>query len=270
MFNPTTITKTDRRILMRKHSLRLLCCLLLTALASLAAPGEVKAQQQQSHPPYELYRFHMGSTNGFFYTPWYSQGANAGYSFQGTLAVPGMLTVGIYPNPGNGYAPAPSTGLTPLYQYWVVQGFRSYTYLTIWPGGGGSGYTFSGVHGFVYPPSTTVDMFGNPTVKVSAWYSQQYGYWYGLNEPGDQNVEFPPNTTYAWHGVAFRVPFPPTLATAPGRCQAPFFCTGNFAVPYDPPPPPPECDPYQEQYCYDTGGWWDSGGCSCNYYYNNY
>ena len=32
-----------------------------------------------------------------------------------------------------------------------------------------------------------------------------------------------------------------------------------------PPPPPPSCDINQEQYCYDTGGWWDPGSCSCYY-----
>lgn len=251
---------------MRKHPSRLLCCLLLVALASLAMPSGAGAQQPNFYPPYELYKFHMNSTNGYFYTPWYSQGANAGYGYQGPVTSGVGTTAAIYPNPGNGYAPAPSTGLIPLYQWWVVQGFRSYTYLATSVGGGGSGYTFSGVHGYVYPTSTTVDPFGHPTKKISAWYSQSLGYWYGVGEPGDTDIEFPPNTSYAWHGVAFRAPAPPTMATAPGRCQAPFFCTGLSLAQYDPPPPPPECDAYQEQYCYDSGGWWDSGSCSCNYW----
>ncbi len=251
---------------MRKNSLSLVCCLLLVALASLAMPSGASAQQQPVfYPPYELYRFHMGSTNGYFYTPWYSQGVNAGYTFLGPVTSGVAGTGAIYPNPGNGYTPAPSTGLTPLYQWWVVQGFRSYTYLTIGVASHGSGYTFSGIHGYVYPTSTTVDPFGHPTKKISQWYSQYYGFWYGVGEPGDGDFEFPPNTTYAWQGVAFRLPSPPTEATAPGRCDFPFFCTGLSAAQYDPPPPPPECDPYQEQSCYDSGGWWDSGSCTCNY-----
>jgi hypothetical protein len=242
------------------------------ALANLAMPSGASAQQQPIfYPPYELYKFHMGSTNGFFYTPWYSQGANAGYSFQGPVPSSGVATGGIYPNPQNGYTPAPSTGLTPLYQWWVIQGFRSYTHLTIWLGSNGSGYHFNGVVGYVYPPSTTVDPFGNPTRKISAWYSQSYGYWYGIGEPGDPDIEFPPNGTYAWHGVVFRLPSP-TLATGPYRCQpyGGIFCTGESLAQYDPPPPPPECDLYQEQSCYNSGGWWDSVSCSCNYYYYYY
>jgi hypothetical protein len=83
----------------------------------------------------------MGSTNGFFYTPWYSQGVNDGYSFQGPVPSSGFGSVAIYPNPQNGYTSAPSTGLVPLYQWWVVQGFRSYTQLTTFLGSNGSGYT---------------------------------------------------------------------------------------------------------------------------------
>jgi hypothetical protein len=30
-----------------------------------------------------------------------------------------------------------------------------------------------------------------------------------------------------------------------------------------PPPPPPVCDPAAEQYCWDTGGYWDPSNCSC-------
>lgn len=253
---------------MRKNSLPFLCCLLLIALAGLALPRDASAQQSLAYPPYEIYRFHMNSSNGFFYTPWYFQGANAGYTFTGpSLPLSGIRMGGIYPNPQNGYTPAPSTGLTPLYQWWVVQGFRSYTHLTIWLGSGGSGYTLSGVVGYVYPPSTTVDPFGNPTLKISSWYSQSYGYWYGVGEPGDTNIEYPPSSSYIWQGVVFRLPSPPTVATIPGGCQ-PFggiFCNGNFSAQYDAPPPPPECDAYQEQYCYDSGGWWDSGSCTCNY-----
>ena len=31
------------------------------------------------------------------------------------------------------------------------------------------------------------------------------------------------------------------------------------------PPPPPECDPYQEQYCYSSGGNWNYWDCSCSH-----
>lgn len=92
---------------MHKNPLPVLCCLLLMSLASLAMPSGASAQQPIFYPPYELYRFHMGSTNGYFYTPWYSQGANAGYTFLGPIPSSGFGSVAVYPNPQNGYTRPP-------------------------------------------------------------------------------------------------------------------------------------------------------------------
>ena len=276
---------------------RQLLCLhvfLLLILASTMIPGAAWGQGPLFLPPHELYKFHMGSTNGYYYTPWYSQGA-AYYSYQGPIGSGASTgtTAGIYPNPQQGYTPDPASGLLPLYQFTVIQGFRSYIHFSLSSSGQGSGYYFNGIAGYVYPPSTTVDpLFGMPTVKVSAWYSQSRGYWYGLKEPADGIYEHPPaGQGYQFHGVPFRLPAPPTTATAPGRCSSfPYIsCDGSRSVRYDPPPPPCSdpvgeqncynsggqwnpnnctcliCDPWEEQSCYNFGGQWDPGTCSCTY-----
>ena len=252
---------------MRRQPLYLHVFLVLI-LASTMAPGAARGLDPIYVPPHELYKFHMGSTNGYYYTPWYSQGA-AYDSYHGPIGSGSSTgtTAGIYPNPQQGYTPDASAGLLPLYQWTVIEGFRSYTYLTIYYSPYlGSNYHFNGIAGYVYPASTTVDpLFGIPTVKVSAWYSQSRGYWYGINEPADGIYEYPPGGLgYQFHGVAFRLPAPPTTATAPGRCGSSFpyiSCDGSRAVRYD---PPPQCsDPAGEQNCYNSGRQWDSSTCTC-------
>jgi len=261
---------------MRRHSLGL-SVFLMAILIGTAIAGVASGQEPKLIPPYELYKFQMGSTNGYFYTPWYSQGANAGYSYQGPIGsgYSTYTTAGIYPNPQQGYTPDPASGLLPLYQWTVIEGFRSYIYLSIYYGPVGSNYHFNGIAGYAYPASTTVDpLFGQPTVKVSAWYSQSRGYWYGLNEPGDYaGYEVPPGGQgYIFQGVPFRLPAPPTTATAPNRCSGssfpPITCNNARAVTFNPPPPPPPpptCDPAQEQDCYNAGGQWDPSTCTCSY-----
>ena len=252
---------------MRRLSLGLHVFLLLI-LVSTIVPGTASGQGPQFIPPHELYRFHMGSTNGYFYSPWYSHTVQY-YAFLGPIgsgAATGK-TAGIYPNPGQGYTPDPAAGLLPLYQFTVIQGFRSYLHFTLYPTGQGSGYHFNGIAGYAYPASTTVDpLFGQQTVKVSAWYSQSRGYWYGLGEPADGIYEYPPGGQgYAHHGVPFRLPAPPTVATGPNRCSGSFpaiSCDGSRAVRFDPPPPPCQ-DPVGEQNCYNMGGQWNPGNCTC-------
>ncbi len=251
---------------MRRQSLYPYIFLVLI-LASTMAPGMAKGQGPQFFPPHELYKFHMGSTNGYFYTPWYSQGA-AYYSYQGPIGSGPSTgtTAGIYPNPQQGYTPVPAAGLLPLYQWTVIEGFRSYLYLSIYNyGNPGSNYHFNGIAGYVYPPSTTFDpLFGMPTVKVSAWYSQSRGYWYGINEPADGIYEHPPSGWgYQFHGVPFRMPAPPTAATGPGRCGSSFpyiSCDGSRTVRYD----TQQCyDPVGEQNCDSAGGQWNPSTCTC-------
>ncbi|MDX6500480.1 MAG: hypothetical protein QOG23_3740 [Blastocatellia bacterium] len=257
---------------MRKHSLRFLFFLVILLAANFAVPSGASGQQQRYYPPYELYQFYMNGTNGYWYAPWYSIGVNAGYTYQGPFGSgPNgcCYTAGIYPRVDEGYTPAPSTGLVPLYQWTVFQGARSYTYLSTYYASHGSGYYFNGVSGYVYPASTNY----SGTTIMAQWYSQSRGFWYGRNEPGNPAYfEFPPDGTYAYQGIVCKLP-PPSSATAPGRCE---FgggislprCDGSFAVPYDPPPPPPPpptCDPNDEQWCYNSGGWWDSSSCTCNW-----
>jgi hypothetical protein len=277
---------------MRRQPLYLYAFLLLVLLSAMV-PGAARGLESQFLPPYELYRFHMGSTNGYFYSPWYQHTAQY-YSYLGPIGSGASTgtTAGIYPNPQQGYTPDPASGLLPLYQWTVIEGFRSYIHLSIYYGYHGSNYHFNGITGYVYPASTTVDpLFGMPTVKVSAWYSQSRGYWYGIGEPADGIYEYPPyGAGYQFHGVPFRLPAPPTAATGPGRCGSSFpyiSCDGSRAVRYDPPPacsdPVGEqncynsggqwnpdnctctCNPWEEQSCYNSGGQWDSFTCTCNY-----
>lgn len=252
---------------MRRQPLYLHVFLVLTLVGTIA-PGMARGQNPQFIPPHELYKFHMGSTNGYFYTPWYSQGA-AYYSYHGPIGSGPSTgtTAAIYPNPQQGYTPDPAAGLLPLYQFTVIEGFRSYIHLSLYSYGQGSNYYFNGIAGYVYPPSTTVDSFGMPTVKVSAWYSQSRGYWYGINEPADGIYEHPPSGWgYQFHGVPFRLPAPPTTATGPGRCGSSFpyiSCDGSRAVRFD---PPQQCsDPAGEQNCGSSGGQWNPGNCTCSF-----
>jgi len=260
---------------MRKHSLHLMFSLVILLIANFAVPSGASGQQQRFYPPYELYKFYMNGTNGYVYIPWYSIGVNAGYTYQGPFGSgPNGCcgTAGIYPRVDDGYTPAPSTGLIPLYQWTVFQGARSYTYLSTYYAEHGSGYYFNGVAGYVYP--TSADPNNNMgTTKMAQWYSQSRGFWYGRNEPGNPAFfEFPPDESYAYQGLVCKLP-PPSNATAPGRCTGPFDfdpprCDGAFTVPYDPPPPPPpppSCNVSQaiKNRCSQLGGFWDDETCSC-------
>jgi hypothetical protein len=254
---------------MRKRSLHLMFFLVVLLVANFAVPSGASGQQQRYYPPYELYKFYMNGTNGYWYAPWYSIGVNAGYTYQGPIGSgPNECcgSAGIYPRVDEGYTPAPSTGLVPLYQWTVFQGARSYTYLSTYYASHGSGYYFNGVMGYVYP--TSADPNNQFTTQMVQWYSQSRGFWYGRYE--SRYFEFPPDGTYVNQGIVCKLP-PPSSATAPGRCTYGIDlprCDGSFSVPYDPPPPPPPpptCDPNDEQWCYNSGGWWDSGSCTCNW-----
>lgn len=259
---------------MRKHSVRFLFFLVILLVANFAAPSGASGQQQRVYPPYELYQFYMNGTNGYVYIPWFSIGVNAGYTYQGPIGSgPNgcCFTAGVYPRVDEGYTPAPSTGLVPLYQWTVFQGARSYTYLSTYYAEHGSGYTFNGPMGYVFPANSSNP---NTSYSMGQWYSQSRGFWYGRNGPGDPNgfQSPPPNQGYAYQGIVCKLA-PSSSATAPGRCTGPFGtspprCDGSFLVPYDPPPPPPPpptCDPNDEQWCYNSGGWWDSSSCTCNW-----
>jgi len=254
---------------MRNLSLRLLCCLTLLVCTHLAYPSGARGQQAY-YPPYEWYVFHMASsdsnTNGYFHTPWWSQGANAGWTYKFTLA-------GIYPEPGNGYTPAPESQLIPLHQWTVFQGVRSYIYYSTTYSSHGSGYTYNNVAGYVYPTNVLVDINGRETVPVGQYYSQERGFYYTAGEPGQPPYyTLPPTTGYQFQGIVFRIPSMPTMATRPNGCNVilgGINCnSGLNRMPYNPPPPPPppSCDSWQEQDCYNSGGYWDSNSCTCSYY----
>jgi hypothetical protein len=266
---------------MRNFVLRFLMCLVLLPLLSIAL-GQA-AQGQSSGPiavsPTALYRFRISDTDrGYFYTPSYQQGINAGYIFEGPMDDGTGAIMGIYAV-GEGYTPDPASGLTPLYQWTVIQnGWRTYSYLSTYLSTTlGPDYHFNGIRGYVYPFNVNTHTYhfgGQPEVsvtlgKLSAWYSQTFGYWYGggMNGSG-YTLEPAPDGSYQNHGPVCSMPKAVT-GTAPFPCQQ---CGiqqfHGYDVLFYPPasPPPSSCDPAQAQACFDGGGSWDSNNCTCNYY----
>ncbi|HEX5707940.1 MAG TPA: hypothetical protein VFX96_11625 [Pyrinomonadaceae bacterium] len=201
-----------------------------------------------------------------------SAGQNLGYTNEGSVFqtfFPSSLRAGIVPPQPPGYTPAPGNPLIPIYQWRVVQGGRTYYYYSGPSFGGGPGYYFEGQLGWVLPANyqqgSALDQNGQQIhgAPINYYYSTSKGYWYTSFRPdqgGAVQICFPDachpgNTSYVFQGVGFQLPI---FESAPGF-NPPVF---NFV----PPPPPPSCDPVDEQACYNFGGSWDPGTCSCNYY----
>jgi hypothetical protein len=269
------------RFKMRRFFSRFFLCLLLLPLICITPPQT--AQGQSSGPifvsPTALYRFRISNTDGgYFYTPSYQQGINAGYSFEGPMQDGTGGIIGIYAV-GEGYTPDPAAGLTPLYQWTVVEdGWRVHTYLSTYLSNTlGSNYHFNGIRGYVFPFDVDTHTYNPPgqeplTVtlgKLSAWYSQPLGYWYGGGKIGSgYTLEPSPDSTYVYQGAICSMPKAVT-GTAPFPCQQCDLQQSHFTdvLFYPPAPPPPSsCDSTQAQACFDGGGSWDSNSCSCSYY----
>jgi hypothetical protein len=264
---------------MRNLALRFFLCLVTTPLMVLAFSDIIRAQSPGPVrvTPTILYRFRISNSDlGYFYTPWYSVGANAGYIYEGAMPDGAGGIVGIYVPPA-GYTPDPAEYLTPLHQWTVIQnGWRTYYYYSTYYRFIGGDYHYNGVVGYVYPFDQNTHTYNSINAgpitatlgKVSAWYSQSYGYWYGGGQIGSGYIlEPPPNGTYGNHGVVFATP-KAMMGNHPGAGS----CTPDnpschiYDALFYPPPPPPTCDSAEEQACYNNGGSWDSGSCSCTYY----
>jgi hypothetical protein len=247
---------------------------LLLAAVSSSVPTKVRAQSNQlTAEPSILYRFRVSNSNrGYMLTGIPQRGFNLGYTNEGSIfpSTSSESYAGIVLPPASDYTPAGGQQLVPLYQWRVVQGSRTYYYYSPYYQSLGGGYYFEGLVGYVLPSNYTTSVINGVTVEaapVNYYYSQNYGYWYSTTRPETAGGCFPDScspftTSYSFQGVGFHIPL---RVVNLGNCgnpgsRCPFFY-------FDPPyvPPPPTCDPYDEQYCYNTGGWWDSNTCSCFY-----
>lgn len=261
---------------MRRPSAKIFSCLLLSFLC-LVVNLPVSAQQPIPVNPTHLYRFRRSNQYlGYLLTTDYAEGANNGLVYEGVFGQSRGMPSGVWRQPADGWTPDPSSGLVALHRYLVVHGPRVYYHYTTYPGGVGSNYYYEGIIGYVFPAGQTT--YTSPATgntmnlrKLSTWYSQNYGYWPGIGAPGDTDpiYEFPPDNSFAFHGVVAALPAarfgtkPCTIQDLP--CSPDSLFPVNFNPPPEP-PPPPDCDPWSEQNCYSWGGWWDPSTCNCYYY----
>jgi hypothetical protein len=260
-----------------------MCVRALLLIVLLSAVG--LAQAQIFVPPVELYRFRVSNTNlGYMLTPYYSEGVNNGYAYEGPVGF-------IYIPSVSGAVPV-NSGLLPVHKWRVVQNGRVYFRYSMAYTSQGSGYTYQGILGYMYAPSlnsvTLQTPLGTDTYsiyKVRSCYSQSYGYYHGklwppgiIGVPPYYTFEMPPTSSFdcsAIHGIVGGGIYT-TRGTRPGsQVLVSESSPGSFAPEEDPnitpgewftePPPPPVCDPDQENYCWMYGGTWDSSSCSCMY-----
>lgn len=213
-------------------SLRIVTFLVL--LAVIGVPLQANAETQ-CNPPVDFHRFIVNwSTFGTFLTADYNEGVYKGYS---SYPFPGPMKIALAPGPG--WTPVAGQGLQPLYRYRIVQGSR--TYYGYFNGlAYGSGYYFEGVAGYTLPG---YGQFGG--VPLHAWYSQSKGYFYTQGF-----YETPLNTSPSYYGFTDHY-YPAYMPDGASYCWN---------------SPPPACsDPVGEQNCYDTGGNWNPGNCTCSY-----
>jgi hypothetical protein len=263
---------------MNRRSTRRFTTFLLLALAGLLSvplpPAAVEAQSNQiSAQAVILYRFRVSNNNlGYMLHPFVTAGQNLGYTNEGQLWPPfGPDSGGLVLPQGPGVTPAAGNPLIPIYQWRVVQGSRTYYYYSGPSHTGGSGYYFEGQLGWVLPPSfqsgTLVNGRSVFAAPVHYYYSQRYGYWYAALPEGSNPLAvcYPDGgcggpTSFAYHGVGFKIPI---WSTAPSCqfggdiCGPPTFIFNQPAA--------PECNPTQEQSCYDNGGSWNPSTCRCTF-----
>ena len=87
--------------------------------------------------PVELYRFKLPyASNGYYLTPYYSQGVGNGYIYQGVVG-------SIYVPPPNNF-PVAYNVIVPVHQWVVHQGSRTYYYYQSTYSQLGSDYSYMG------------------------------------------------------------------------------------------------------------------------------
>jgi Putative metal-binding motif len=240
---------------MKRHLLRALLLLVLL-LSGLTLPRPAVGQQQPIWvSPQELYRFLISPSDlGYSLSALYQESLRDGFYYNGI--------VGSIYRPPAGYTPDPASGLVPLHRWIIVEGgWRVYTHHTTYPLTPPSNYTYGGILGYVFPPTTTSHTFDSGVTasltQMSMWYSQSYGVFNGRGAPGYGSYEFPPNSSFAYQGVIAAMP-PPVGGTRPDRCTeyGPFYYCPPFNTSYDVrfnPPPDNDGDGYYtSQDCNDS------------------
>jgi hypothetical protein len=268
-----------KRLLSRRFALLSSVTLaLLIALAGVSRPPSVNAQSGQlSAQPSTLFNFRVSSSNlGWMLTGIAQRGQNLNYTNFGSLfpndQIAGRsISAGIVLPPAANYTPAAGQNLVPLYQWRVVQSGRTYYYYSTTYLNLGGGYYFEGLVGYVLPANFQTIVYPNGQrlqgAPVNYYYSTRYGYWYSTERPEQLGKSFPdgkyaPYSSYQVQAVGFQLPV--TITNSNGGCGLGGDCpTFLFDPPYV--PPPPSCDPGDEDFCYNSGGSWDSSICFCSY-----
>ena len=219
-------------------SLRVAIYLLLTlAFVGASLPAATKAGSPQSQPqqvaPVDFFRFIVNNSElGTLLTTNFQEGQSLNFAY---YPFPQTAKIAIPPAPG--WTPAPGQGLIPLYRYRISQNGR--IYYGFFNGlASGSGYTFQGVAGYVFPGDGS---FGG--IPLQAFYSQTKGYFYTVGN--EVPIGYPYSNGFLYHGSPAYLP------------QGGLF-TWN---------PPPICDPdgTRRQQCVDDGGVWNQTTCSCRF-----
>lgn len=238
---------------MKRSVCRVATMLFLSFLG--AASTAAYADRVLNINPEPFYRFRVpGPRLGYLFTRDQQEGFNLGYIFEGAQ-VPfwGAPPAGLMPTPIGNYT-------IPVYRSRVNQ--RSTPYYHYGNGiASGPGYVFQGIAGYALPASSSEG------VAFHAWYSQDYGYWYTSNIQ-----EGPPNSTYRYHGVPFKLfnKAGPQTVVAPdcnaSQRQQCLNLGGNWndvACTCEPPADP--CAPYYQNLCGQQGGMWNFDGCFCEF-----
>jgi hypothetical protein len=194
------------------------------------------APQSQVVAPVDFYRFIVNNTElGTLLTTNYQEGVNLNFAY---YPFPAVAKIAV--PPAIGWTPTPGQGLIPLYRYRISQNGRIY-YGYFNGLASGSGYTFQGIAGYVFPGDGS---FGG--IPLQAYYSQTRGYFYTVGS--EVPIGYPYSYGFAYHGSPCYLP------------QG-----GTFS--WDPPPPPPTCNVGQgiKNKCAQLGGMWNNETCSCEY-----
>lgn len=233
MHSRTIMRKRVLFVLVSIIALFVTCELIGTHSQAVAQPATMGGQST-TLAPVDFYRFIVNNTElGTLLTTNYQEGVNLNFAY---YPFPEVAKIAIPPAPG--WTPTPGQGLIPLYRYRITQHGRIY-YGYFNGLASGSGYTFQGVAGYVFPGDGS---FGG--IPLQAYYSQTRGYFYTVGS--EVPIGYPYYNGFLYHGAPCYLP------------QG-----GQFS--WD---PPPVCDPdgSQQQQCFDSGGNWNQSTCSCNYF----
>jgi hypothetical protein len=217
-----------------KKSLSLRTTALLVALLAFLGTtlNQTVKAETQCNAPVDFYRFIVNNSElGTLLTTNYQEGVNLNFAYYPFPNGYGKIAV---PPAGAGWTPVAGQGLIPLYRYKIVQNGRIYYGYFNAPASG-SGYYFEGVPGYVLPG---YGQYGG--IALQAYYSQTKGYFYTADT--EVPIGYPYYYGFAYHGSPAYLP------------QGSSYCWQR-----------PDCDPAQEQLCYDNGGSWNPGTCHCTY-----